>query len=191
MSVSELNAADITAAVAGGQLHCGFIRVPVARPEGVTVVTLLSEPVLAALPVDHPLAAQSTIRLQDFHEQPVILVRRPGAPGLYANLLARCAAVASAPRVVAEVERMMTSLNLVAAGVGLTVVPASMVGAHAQAVVYRPLPRDAKLDAPLSLLHCADRQEGALLSFVALVTDLAVGLRASQRSRRTSRSGRR
>jgi DNA-binding transcriptional LysR family regulator len=189
--VSELNAADITAGVADGRLHCGLLRVPVARPEGVVVVTLLTEPVVAALPVGHPLARRSIVRLQDFDDQPVILVRRPGAPGLYANLLARCAEGGATPRVVAEVERMMTSLNLVAAGVGLTVVPASMAGAHPQAIVYRPLPRDAQLDAPLSLLYRADRHEGALRNFIALVTELAEAQRAQRRSPRPARKPRR
>ena len=41
--------------------------------------------------------------------------------------------------VVAEVDRMMTNLNLVAAGAGISVVPASMQGAHPRAIVYRPL----------------------------------------------------
>ena len=128
-----------------------------------------------------------TIRLQDLHEQPLILVRRPGAPGLYANLLEACNAQGALPRVVAEVERMMTGLNLVAAGVGLTVVPASMKGAHGKAIVYRNLPRRAQLDAPLTLLYRADRHQGALASFVALVGELSLemsGRGASQRGPR-------
>jgi DNA-binding transcriptional LysR family regulator len=56
------------------------------------------------------------------------------------------------PRIVAEVERMMTNLNLVAAGAGLSVVPASMCGHHAGAVAYRPLPASVRLDAPLTLV---------------------------------------
>ena len=143
--------------------------------------------VVFALPLDHPLSEQRTIRLRDLHEQPMILVRRPGAPGLYANLLAACKEAGAVPRVVAEVERMMTSLNLVAAGVGLTVVPASMKGAHEKAVVYRDLPRLAKLDAPLTLLYRADRHQGALASFVALVVELPLELSRRDRNARGRR----
>ncbi|MCW5634651.1 MAG: LysR family transcriptional regulator [Rubrivivax sp.] len=171
--VSERNAAEITEGVAGGTLHCGFLRVPVAEPDGVVQRTLLSEPVVAALPLDHALARRRTLAARDLHEQALVLVRRPGAPGLYAQLLARCAEAGARPRVVAEVERMMTGLNLVAAGVGMTVVPASMRGAHAQAIAYCELARELRLDAPLTLLYRADRNEGALQSFVALVGELA------------------
>jgi DNA-binding transcriptional LysR family regulator len=139
------------------------------------VRTLLREPVVAALPLGHALVQRRVIRLQDLQDQPLILVRRPGAPGLYANLLDRCRECGVVPRVVAEVERMMTCLNLVAAGVGLSVVPAAMKGAHPQAVAYRPLPRDVGVDAPLTLLYRADREEAALANFIALVGELAGG----------------
>jgi DNA-binding transcriptional LysR family regulator len=54
--------------------------------------------------------------------------------------------------VVAEVERMMTNLNLVAAGSGLTVVPASMSSHHPNAIQYRRLQASVRLDAPLTLV---------------------------------------
>lgn len=175
--LSESNAAEITEAVAAGRLHCGFLRVPVSRPEGVVLHTLLHEPVVAALPLDHPLARRRALRLQDLHDQPLILVRRPGAPGLYANLLALCEQRGVQPRVVSEVSRMMTSLNLVAAGAGISVVPASMQGAHVHAIAYRPMAREVKLDAPLTLAWRADRESGVLASFVALVRELAAQAR--------------
>jgi DNA-binding transcriptional LysR family regulator len=171
--LSENNAAEITEAVAAGRLHCGFLRVPVSRPDGVALLTLLQEPAMVALPLDHALAQRRAVALKDLHHEPVILVRRPGAPGLYANLLALCARHGVMPRVVAEVDRMMTNLNLVAAGVGLSVVPSSMQGAHAGAVVYRPLARPARLDAPLTLAYRRADGSGLAQTFVGLVRELA------------------
>ena len=102
-----------------------------------------------AMPSDHAFArtrrgkSNRPLSLAQLCREGLILVRRPGAPGLYADLLALCHAKGLKPRIVAEVERMMTNLNLVAAGVGLTVVPASMVGAHAHAITYCPLAASA------------------------------------------------
>jgi len=155
LRIDEDHAAAITDAVAAGRLHAGLIRAPVAQPPELKFETLLSEPMMLALPADHALAAgpaAKPVPLRALHGEPLILVRRPGAPGLYANLLERCARAGVQPRVVAEVERMMTNLNLVAAGAGLSIVPASMCGQHAGAVVYRPLPASARLDAPLTLV---------------------------------------
>lgn len=174
LDLSEANAAELSEALAAGRLHAAFVRVPVSPPPGVTLHTLLHEPVVAALPLDHPLAADTApLPLQALHEQPLILVRRPGAPGLYANLLALCARQGVQPRVVAEVERMLSNLNLVAAGVGLSVVPESMRGTHAHAIRYRRLETAQELEAPLTLMVRAGEVQGALATFVSLVRELA------------------
>ena len=60
LDVSENNAAEITEAVQAGRMHCGFLRVPVARPEGLVFETLLQEPALLAIPVDHRLARDAS-----------------------------------------------------------------------------------------------------------------------------------
>ncbi|MFZ5567164.1 MAG: LysR family transcriptional regulator [Pseudomonadota bacterium] len=174
LELSEANAAELTEALVAGRLHAAFVRAPVAQPPGVTMHTLLHEPMVLALPLDHALAADTTpLPLQALHEQPLILVRRPGAPGLYANLLALCARRGVQPRVVAEVERMLSNLNLVAAGVGLSVVPESMRGTHAHAIRYRPLETARELEAPLTLLVRQGEVQGALATFVSLVRELA------------------
>jgi DNA-binding transcriptional LysR family regulator len=171
--VGERNAAEVSEDLLAGRLHAGFLREPVEQTEALATLTLLTEPMVVAVPRDHGLAARRRLALADFDGQPMILVRRPGGHGLYGRLLARCAQEGVTPAVVAEVERMMSGLNLVAAGVGLCLVPASMQGAHAQAIVYRPLVRSAGLDAPLTLVWRTDRCHGALARFVDLVKALA------------------
>lgn len=204
-SLNQCNAAEITEGVIGGRLHCGFLRVPVSRPAGLVHETLLVEPVVVAMPLDHRLARQIAapatsgasprdaeararrsratkrtgamtqrgVTLHDLHEENVILVRRPGAPGLYANLLALCEARGVRINVVAEVERMMTSLNLVAAGAGISVVPASMQGAHPRALAFRPFVSSVKLDAPLTLVYRDGEEAGPTMRFVELARTMA------------------
>jgi DNA-binding transcriptional LysR family regulator len=171
LQIREDHAAGLTAAVATGALHCAFLRVPVAQPEGLRFDTLLREPVLVALPVQHPLLARKgrSLTLRQLQGERFILVRQSGAPGLYAQLLALCEEQGFTPHVAHEVQRMMTALNLVAAGDGITVVPASMQGAHPQAIEYRPLAGARSLDAPLTLAYRAAEMHGALKSFIALV----------------------
>ena len=178
--LNENNAAEIMEGVVSGRLHCGFLRVPVSRPAGVVLRTLLTEPVVVAVPLDHRLGRRARasdhpgVPLREFHGENLILVRRPGAPGLYANLLSLCEENGVRPNVVAEVERMITALNLVAAGAGISVVPASMKGVHSRAVVYRPLARSVRLNAPLTLAYRAADEVGATATFVELVTTLGV-----------------
>lgn len=178
LQISENNAADLTEALAAGRLHGGLLRVPVAAPPGLVFETLLREPVLAALPVGHRLVAgrrpgAKDLSLAELCEEPLILVRRAGAPGLYADLLALAHARGLRPQVVAEVDRMMSNLNLVAAGVGLSVVPASMEGVHAHAIAYLPLADAEALDAPLTLVSREDQDNLPAQRFTALVRALA------------------
>lgn len=179
LQLRENNAAELTEALVAGRLHCGLLRVPVAQPEGLLFETLLREPVLVAMPSDHRFArktggkAARALSVEQLCEEGIILVRRPGAPGLYAELLALCHARGLEPRVVAEVDRMMTNLNLVAAGVGLSVVPASMGGVHPHAIHYCPLADSASLDAPLTLVLRADDDNLPARHFAALLRERA------------------
>ncbi|ATA56336.1 LysR family transcriptional regulator [Variovorax boronicumulans] len=181
LQLREDNAAELTEALAAGRLHCGLLRVPVARPEGLVFETLLREPVWVAMPSDHRFAPATgkklakPLPLSKLCEEGIILVRRPGAPGLYAELLALCHAQGLRPRVVAEVDRMMTNLNLVAAGVGLSVVPTSMTGVHAHAIAYTRLADGGQLDAPLTLVSRADEDNLPARHFAALLRGLAEG----------------
>ena len=185
MQISESNAAELTDAVADGRLHFAFLRVPVARPADVTFESLLSEPVVLALPIDHPLAerhgADETVPLQALQGQPLILVRRPGALGLYGELLDLLGRRGVHVRVQAEVDRMMTNINLVAAGAGLSVVPASMQGAQSHSVTYRRLPADLGLEAPITLAYRDDDDSGVKARFLALARRSAAQEPARQR----------
>jgi DNA-binding transcriptional LysR family regulator len=184
LSIREDHAAGITAAVAAGRLHCGLIRVPVSQPEGLTFEVLLREPVLVAVPTDHALARRrGPLDLADLRDEGFILVRQPGAPGLYANLLALCEAKGFRPRIAAEVERMVTSLNLVAAGAGVAVVPASMNGLHPHAVAYAPLRDDTPLDAPLTLVYRSNEDSGPAAHFLKIARDTARTARPRLRRR--------
>lgn len=182
LALSEDNAAGITESVAAHRLHCGLIRVPVARPPGLEFEALLREPVVVALPRDHALARRKAgrvvapVALADLRDDGFILVRRPGAPGLYANLLALCEAQGIQPKIAAEVGRMGTSLNLVAAGAGVSVVPASMQGQHSQAVVYLPLLESARLEAPLTLVYRSADAGGPVAHFLAIARKTAARL---------------
>lgn len=177
LRLSEGNAAELTEGLQAGSLDCALLRAPVGRPEGLVFETLLVEPALLALPIDHELARRhgprTAVPLAALEGQRLILVRRPGAPGLYANLLALLHQRGVAVEVVAEVERMVSNLNLVAAGVGLSLVPASMQGLHPESVAYRRLPPRDSIEAPLTLVVRADEQDGVVGTFCTLARKAA------------------
>ena len=161
LTVTEGNAAEVTDGILAGLLDAGLLRVPVAPIADCVLTELLREPALLALPSGHPAlggtgAAGPPVPLRALVAERFILVQRGPAPGLYADLLAACRRAGFEPEVVQRVPRMLTNLNLVAAGLGVSVVPASMRGIHPGQVAYRAIADRPGLDAPLNLLHRAD-----------------------------------
>jgi DNA-binding transcriptional LysR family regulator len=155
----EGNAAEMTDAVAAGKLNVAFLRRPVGRPAGLAFHRLLEEEMLLVLPAGHRLLSEHTgsampsIALQSLRDEQFILVRKHGAPGMYSNLIEACMRAGFTPTIAVEVERMLTNISLVAAGAGVTAVPASMKGFHADSVVYcRILDSGPELGAPLNLI---------------------------------------
>jgi DNA-binding transcriptional LysR family regulator len=124
------------------------------------------------------------LELHELAEERFVLVRRPGAPGIYQNLIQACRAAGFEPTVVAEVAHMLTNINLVAAGAGISVVPASMREINLNQVGYCRLRTTPMLTAPLTLAWLAENQTPVLLNFLAVgrrLSDDEVQPRASAR----------
>jgi DNA-binding transcriptional LysR family regulator len=120
-----------------GRLDIGFLRPPGARA-GLSIETVLMEPVVAAIPERHPLATAAEIRIEDLAGAPLVLMTRAGAPGLR-DALTQLTDGLTEDAIVQEVNEMQTLVGLVAAGVGVSLVPQSLRALAREGVVYRDL----------------------------------------------------
>lgn len=192
ITLEEGNARRLSERASTGELEAGILRAPVSRPDGIVFHRLLVEELLWVLPTGHPAlsATAGAIEIQALRNEPFILVRQPGAPGMYANLLCACQAAGFQPRVAFEVERMLTNVSLVAAGEGVSVVPASMRNIHAESVEYRPiLGARPRLVAPLTLICRSFNQSPALENFISLARQLAKDYRTQNSGTEASARG--
>lgn len=87
-----------------------------------TSAPLLVEELYAALPPDHRCASQEAIDLQDLAPDPFVLVR--SGSGLRRVIEAACQRVGFWPRIAVEGEDLATVRGLVAAGLGVSLLPA-------------------------------------------------------------------
>ncbi|MFM0667421.1 LysR family transcriptional regulator [Paraburkholderia sediminicola] len=178
VELAELNAAEIIERLAAGQIQAAFLRKPVDSREGVAFELLLDEPMVVVLPVGHPLLKgkkRPQVSLKALTHEDFILVRRPGAPGMYADILAACRQAGFVPRIAREVPRMVSGINLVAAGLGVTLVPASMQRYDQVGTVYCTLANPSKLSAPLHLAYPTALHNSAATRFIQLVKERAGG----------------
>ena len=98
----------------------------------------------AALPARHRLARRPRLTLKDLADETFILYRRPDGRGLYDVIITACGEAGFSPHVGQEAPRIVSTLNLVAAGLGITIVPASLSRLPLEGVTYRPLVRQAR-----------------------------------------------
>jgi DNA-binding transcriptional LysR family regulator len=123
-----------------GQIQLGILRLPV-EDRSLVVKRIQREPLMAALPVRHPLARRPRVRIADLKADPLILFPRRTAPSHYDWLLSTCRRAGFTPRVLHETESLQTNVGLIAAGLGVSLLPASIRNLKRVGVVYRPLAR--------------------------------------------------
>jgi DNA-binding transcriptional LysR family regulator len=181
VSLKEGSAQQLTEAAIEGSVDVGIVRAPVGRHQSLEFHRLLNEEMLLTLPVGHPLLADydghgepPAVALESLSEEPFILVRRPGAPGMYANLIKACLNAGFNPKIAFEVERMLTNVSLVAAGAGVSIVPASMRDVHKESVIYCPIANaKPRLHAPITLVCRSFNQLPPLKNFIDLSRQLS------------------
>ncbi|MDF3198487.1 LysR family transcriptional regulator [Pseudomonas sp. 1912-s] len=176
LSINEGSAREVTEDTIEKRIDIGILRAPVGDHQSLTFHRLLNEEMLLTLPVGHPLlkGAEPKITMADLENERFILVRRPGAPGMYANLIKACQNAGFEPKIAFEVERMLTNVSLVAAGEGISVVPASMRDVHRESVVYcRISDARPRLLAPITLVRRTFNPSAPLQNFIGLARELA------------------
>ncbi len=185
--LEEAGTADMVEDLRNERVDAAFIRSPVADPAGIVVQPLLEEEMLVALPEGHRLASASEDRddaltLAVFAAETFVLYRRPGGPGLYDTIIAACHGAGFSPLVGQEAPRILSTLSLVAAGLGVSLVPASLQRLHMDGVVFRRLTEEPRPRAPLNLAYRRSESSPAVRSFIALVRNAAGDLRAGARA---------
>lgn len=120
-----------------GQIDIGFIRPPV--DDGINSEIVFREPLIVALPETHHLVDRPDVALRQLSTEPFILFPRSLAPGLYDRIISFCQQAGFSPRATQEAIQMQTIVSLVAAEMGVAIVPESMQNFQRRGVVYKQL----------------------------------------------------
>jgi DNA-binding transcriptional LysR family regulator len=124
-------------------LHMGTIDVAIEREppaeDGIVVMPVLVERFVAAVPRDHALAGRRAIPASALRDEPFVLFPREVAPGLYQQLGKIFRHAGFDPRVMQEADEWQTILSLVEAGIGVSIIPASLRGRRGDALAFPAL----------------------------------------------------
>jgi len=163
LSVEESNTTELVEALRQKRLEIAFIRSPVGNAEGLKTETMLVEKMILALPASHVLAGKrrKSVALRALAEERFILNRRPSGPGLYDTIIAACRVAGFSPQIEQEARKNLSTLSLVAAGMGISIIPASMRHVVLDEVIYLDISDAPELRAPLYLAYLDAPLSGA------------------------------
>jgi DNA-binding transcriptional LysR family regulator len=169
LELRELPTAPQLTRLASGEIDLGFVREPVPTP-GLVYETVMREPLHIALSRRHPLASRARLPLRLLADEPFVLFPAEVAPGLHAQVMALCASAGFVPRVVQVSRELYTTVSLVEAGVGVTIVPASIEQMGWTGVAYRPIPGAAGVThIAMARREGAEEMKPALKAFAEVV----------------------
>jgi len=128
--------APLLAQLSHDQVDVAFVR-PTASERGtLQAIPLPEERLWIALPPGHLLAKRKQVRLNELSSEPFILYPRANGSLLYDTIIAACQNAGFSPRVVQEAPQMASIVSLVAAGVGVALVPESVCQLRPAGVRY-------------------------------------------------------
>lgn len=139
LALREMLSPDQSAALARGELDFGLLLPPVSDAATLEHVVVQRERFLVALPARHRLAKEGKIAMRELRGEPLVMVPREIAPGLYDIVAGLAQRAGFSLDVAQEAIQMQTVVSLVSSGLGAAVVPASIANLGRRGVVYREL----------------------------------------------------
>lgn len=155
--VTERADAEIEQDLIGRRVDIGVVRLP--QPNFDTQA-LATDELVAVLPEDHPLAREKTVAVRDLARYPLVLTQA-GSQDMVMRMFDRAGVQ---PKVAHELSQVISILEFVARGNGVSVLASLAVPEHRPGLVFRPItPRTARRVA----IACLDekRLSPAALAF--------------------------
>jgi DNA-binding transcriptional LysR family regulator len=120
------------------RIDVGLILFPAAT-DGLEVSRVRREPLVLVAPGDHPLARKRSVGVRDLEGVPYVHLARSYEPMYHDHILGLTRDARVTLRVVAESAHLYDNLSLVAAGVGVSLLPRSVRLVRRAGVAYRPI----------------------------------------------------
>jgi DNA-binding transcriptional LysR family regulator len=169
VTLEERLSSELLDLVHAKRIDVAFLWTP--RAEGLVSSPLLDDPLVVALPSEHPLTrgGDSAILVKALASETFIVYGRKDGFGLYAATIVACRAAGFSPKFGQESPRLASALNLVAAGLGVFFVPKSIQRIDMHGVTYKSLRGPNAPKSTLSLVSRRNDSSAVVANFVRLV----------------------
>lgn len=183
LALTEMSTVEQIEALKVGRIDVGFGRVRQDDPS-IKREILREERLVVAIPGEHELAASDgPLTLAEVAAHPLLVYPRTPRPSYADQVLSLFRDLALEPVSVHELQEMQTALGLVASGMGLCVVPASVHRLRPDEVVYRPLAEPQAVSPIIMSTRLQDQS-----SDIVLLRQLIDVIYAEQRAAREAQA---
>ncbi|WP_373848789.1 LysR family transcriptional regulator [Achromobacter insuavis] len=166
--VTEKPDPEMERALVERRIEIGVVALP--KPDFDTL-PLVTDELMVVLPVDHPLARLAVIGVKDLADYPLIMTRAGSQP-VIARMFERAGI---APRIAHDLSQIMSILEFVARGQGISVLASLVLPRRYDGLVYRKISPAAKRRIGLACLN-ERKLSPAAHAFWAMVREAAPGL---------------
>jgi DNA-binding transcriptional LysR family regulator len=164
VDLRELPTTEQVTALVNGDLDVGFVRGVETDPR-LHAELFAREPLVIALHRDHPHARAARVPVSALAQDPWVLFPRAIAPQLHEHVVRLCRDAGFTPNVVQESREVYTTVGLVGAGVGVTIVPDTVRRMSWKGVVYKSIPRAS---VPLSMVRSSGPVRPVVEAFLSV-----------------------
>jgi DNA-binding transcriptional LysR family regulator len=166
LTLEEANTTRLVTGLREGTLDAVFLRPGTSDTAELQLRRLSEEPMVVALPKRHSAARQQEIDLARLKDDPFLLFPREVAPTIYDTVVDACRKAGFEP-IIGQVAPHFTSIvNLVAAELGVSIVPASMMQVRVTGIAYRQIAGQSPTTR-LALAHRRGETSPVVRNFIA------------------------
>jgi DNA-binding transcriptional LysR family regulator len=137
--LEELSVEEQVHKLRSGEIDLGIILGRRELPTDVQLLFVRYVEVAAAIPSSWPLAQRDQICLKDLEHQPMVIVPRDRHPDIYDDFMAACRRSGFSPTIAHRTANPMTSLSLVAGGMGICLVAGASMSFWVRDVTLVPI----------------------------------------------------
>lgn len=179
LALVEMSTVEQIEALKNGRIDVGFGRVRLDDPS-IKREILREERLVVAIPAEHGLAdSTGPLTLAEVAPYPLLVYPRNPRPSYADQVLSLFRDLALEPASVHETQEMQTALGLVASGMGLCIVPASVHRLRPDEVVYRPLAEPQAVSSIIMSTRLQD-QSADIVLLRRLIDDIYAEQRAAR-----------
>ena len=161
------NSPLLGARLRAGLIDVAFIWPPISDRENLTLEPLFDEDIVIVVPRGHALSGASSAPLAALAKEPFILPPRGVNSGVFDSIIAACRRAGFSPKLGPEVPQVVSTIPIVAAGLGVSIVPRCISRIKVDGVVYVSIEGDAPR-AGVSLAYRRDDHSSTVQNFVAV-----------------------